>query len=157
MDSPTPAPVKNPGRRTVLKALGAMAVLWTGAGLYPVLRYLSPAAPKDPFDSEGKAVVQGVTPADVEKPGMGKNGAFAAGGLMVLRDSKGSLRVYSSRCTHAGCTVEFEGDRIACHCHGGVYDLDGKNISGPPPKPLKEYPAVIRDGLIYVLRPSQTA
>ena len=29
--------------------------------------------------------------------------------------------------------------KIWCACHDGRYDLDGRNISGPPPRPLERY------------------
>ncbi len=30
-------------------------------------------------------------------------------------------------------------NRIWCNCHGGAYDLTGRNIGGPPPRPLTPY------------------
>ena len=44
-------------------------------------------------------------------------------------------------CTHLGCTVQYRGaDRtIWCACHNGLYDLEGHNVSGPPPRPLEVY------------------
>ena len=42
-------------------------------------------------------------------------------------------------CTHLGCTVQYREDKDAiwCACHGGQYDAHtGKNVAGPPPKPL---------------------
>ena len=37
--------------------------------------------------------------------------------------------------------MEFRKDRklIWCNCHNGQYDLTGRNIAGPPPKPLTPY------------------
>ncbi|MFH1746103.1 MAG: Rieske 2Fe-2S domain-containing protein, partial [Planctomycetota bacterium] len=66
------------------------------------------------------------------------------------------LRAFDSKCTHAGCNVEFQGDKIFCHCHGGTYDLDGKNIAGPPPRPLTELAVVEDEGQLFVLRPEAT-
>jgi Rieske Fe-S protein len=34
---------------------------------------------------------------------------------------------------------------ILCACHDGKYDLDGRVLSGPPPRPLTTW-AVTRDG-----------
>ncbi|WP_407310297.1 ubiquinol-cytochrome c reductase iron-sulfur subunit [Desulfosporosinus sp. SB140] len=41
-------------------------------------------------------------------------------------------------CTHLQCAVNFEPalQQYMCPCHGGVYDLKGNVLSGPPPKPL---------------------
>jgi Rieske Fe-S protein len=36
-----------------------------------------------------------------------------------------------------------EGD-LFCACHEGVYDLNGRNVSGPPPRPLEQYKVTLR-------------
>jgi cytochrome b6-f complex iron-sulfur subunit len=44
---------------------------------------------------------------------------------------------------------------IWCACHGGVYDAKtGKNIAGPPPKPLKPLNVDVVDGQLIVSNPS---
>jgi Rieske Fe-S protein len=51
------------------------------------------------------------------------------------------LRAFNALCTHTDCTVQFrleQGD-IFCNCHNGRFNLDGRNVSGPPPRPLEEY------------------
>ena len=143
-----------PGRRRLLIALGGLGVAWAGAAAYPVYKFLSPQAQPDPFDDEGKAPVEGVILADVANPGQGANGSYAGKGLIVFRAEDGTLKAFDSKCTHAGCNVSYEGERFFCHCHGGVYDLDGKNVAGPPPKPLTPLPVVEQDGVLYVKRPS---
>jgi Rieske Fe-S protein len=42
--------------------------------------------------------------------------------------------------------VEFRAAKreIFCNCHNGVYDLNGRNISGPPPRPLEVYKVTLR-------------
>ena len=144
-------------RRRFLLWLGGAALAWLGAALYPVLRYLSPQPAPDPFGEDGRALVEKITAADVRQPGMGKNGAYGGRGLLVFRDQSGVLRALDSKCTHAGCNVEFQGDRIFCHCHGGTYDLDGKNIAGPPPRPLTKLTVVEDEGQLFVLRPEGNA
>ena len=74
-----------------------------------------------------------------------------APGLFV-RMANGLPEVLSARCTHASCTVDWrpsEG-RFICPCHGGVYDASGKNISGPPPRPLDRLSATVADGQLFV-------
>ncbi len=143
------------GRRRFLGGLGLLSMAWAGGLLYPVYRYLAPTIPKDPFDAEGKAPIEGVKAEDIAQPGQGRNAGFAGGGLVVFRTPEGELRALSSKCTHAGCNVEFQGGSIHCHCHGGVYDLEGKNVSGPPPKPLTRYRVTEQGGLLYVYRPDK--
>jgi cytochrome b6-f complex iron-sulfur subunit len=140
---------RDPGRRRFLLALGGLGLAWTGVALYPTCRYLAPAAPKDPF-KDGKAVVEKITPADVAAPGAARAGGYAGHGLVVFRTAAGELRAFDTKCTHAGCNVEFVGDGYHCNCHGGRYDLDGKNISGPPPRPLTRLDVVEVGGQLFV-------
>lgn len=44
--------------------------------------------------------------------------------------------VRSLSCTHARCPLHIDGERIVCRCHGGVFDLAGKPVAGPPQRPL---------------------
>jgi Rieske Fe-S protein len=142
----------NQPRRRFLWSLGALALAWLGAALYPIYRYLSPQPTPDVFGKDGRALVERITPADVARPGMGKNGGYGGRGLIVFRNADGQLKAFDSKCTHAGCNVAFEGDRIYCNCHGGTYDLNGKNIAGPPPRPLTELGITEENGSLYVFR-----
>ena len=77
--------------------------------------------------------------------------------LLLLRPTGADspLRVFCATCTHLNCTVSYrekEND-IFCACHIGIYNADGKNISGPPPRPLQQYFSKIRgkDGEMLVI------
>lgn len=50
-------------------------------------------------------------------------------------------KVFSNVCTHMQCPVRWQADlgQFLCPCHGGLYDITGKNVGGPPPKPLPQY------------------
>ena len=143
---------KPKSRRFFLWSLGILVVGWFAAALYPVYRFLSPQPAPDLFGKDGRAAVEKITPADVAQPGTGKNGGYGGRGLIVLRNSAGELKAFDSKCTHAGCNANFEGKRIFCHCHGGVYDLNGKNVAGPPPRPLTELGVVEAGGRLFVFR-----
>lgn len=144
--------VEGKTRRGFLWTLGVLAVAWLGAALYPVYRYLSPQPAPDPFGKDGRALVEKVGLTDVARPGMGKNGAYGGRGLLIFRNDAGLLKAFDSKCTHAGCNVSFQVDKIFCHCHGGTYDLNGKNIAGPPPRPLTELRVIEEEGVLYVAR-----
>jgi len=47
----------------------------------------------------------------------------------------------SDRCVHLGCPVRWvdAAERFICPCHGGVYDLLGKPVAGPPVRPLDRF------------------
>jgi menaquinol-cytochrome c reductase iron-sulfur subunit len=47
----------------------------------------------------------------------------------------------SNRCAHLGCPVRWvdAAERFICPCHGGVYDLLGRPVGGPPVRPLDRF------------------
>jgi thiosulfate dehydrogenase [quinone] large subunit len=71
---------------------------------------------------------------------------------IIIRDSSGNLKAFSAVCTHAGCTVGYEGGVIYCPCHGGEYSAEtGEVIAGPPPAPLAPREVLEANGQIYAL------
>ncbi|MBP7124962.1 Rieske (2Fe-2S) protein [Myxococcota bacterium] len=138
------------GRRGFLALLGGLTAAWLAAAAWPVFRYLSPRPPPDPFAGEGKALVKGVSAGEVARPGQGANGSYGGRGVVVFRTPDGQLRAFDSKCTHAGCNVQFQGDRIYCNCHGGTYDLEGRNVAGPPPRPLTPLQVTAEGESLYV-------
>jgi thiosulfate dehydrogenase [quinone] large subunit len=71
---------------------------------------------------------------------------------IVVRQANGSLVAHSAVCTHAGCTVGYQGGQLVCPCHGAVYDAQtGAVISGPAPAPLASRKVIERAGTIYAL------
>jgi len=74
--------------------------------------------------------------------------------IILVRASQDTVRAFDNRCTHLGCKVSWHGDtqQFVCPCHGGKFDAEGKNVAGPPPSPLKEYPAQLDgDNVIITL------
>ncbi|HUJ61843.1 MAG TPA: Rieske 2Fe-2S domain-containing protein [Kofleriaceae bacterium] len=58
---------------------------------------------------------------------------------LLIRTRDGRLLAYSQKCTHLSCAVIPELDRgiLRCPCHDGIFELStGRNIAGPPPRPL---------------------
>lgn len=66
--------------------------------------------------------------------------------LVHLED--GQFVAYSAVCTHAGCTVAYRNNQLACPCHGSIFDpANGAEVvSGPAPTPLTEIPVEVRNG-----------
>jgi Rieske Fe-S protein len=61
----------------------------------------------------------------------------------------------SSVCPHLGCRVHWElnNGRFFCPCHNGVFDPQGKPLSGPPKaagQELSRYPIKVEGGLLYI-------
>lgn len=68
---------------------------------------------------------------------------------VLLRSSEGEYRAYSRRCSHAGCSVEFDAPRrcLSCPCHNGAFDARMGNVMfGPPRRPLDEIVLQMRAG-----------
>ena len=151
-EPPEPAGIRGERRRLLLW-LGGISLAWAGAALWPVYRYLRPMPQVDPFAKDGRVRVDKLTAADVARPGAGGNGAYAGRGVVVLRAPSGELRAFDAKCTHAGCNVGYAAEGLHCPCHGGLYDLEGRNVSGPPPRPLTRLPVFEEEGALYVGRP----
>ena len=131
---------KQPTRRGLLNGLlGASLFGWMATALYPILRYLSPlhlTANADEIELPDKAK------GDIAAAGFAIV-ALGSERVLVLRDPQGKLRATSAKCTHEGCTVQYKQDEsiIWCACHNGRFDLDGRVLSGPPPRALAVYKA----------------
>jgi Rieske Fe-S protein len=141
MNDTTQTPEK--GRRSFLDALLGIGVLgWLASAVYPVLRYLTPIQ-----DTGGKGPIRltkdEMSTVDAKGFTIVRSGSTR---IIVLKDSTSKVHALSAKCTHEGCTVQYSKakDLIWCACHNGKFDLTGRNISGPPPRPLAHY-SVTRD------------
>lgn len=124
-------------RRDVGKVLvGGVATTYAGVLAYPIVRYI--ASP--PGVDEGTDVNEVTLEApDGYERGSGLLFRFGRKPAMLLRRPDGTFVAFFATCQHLGCTVQYQKaqDRIFCACHGGVYDPStGRNVSGPPPRPL---------------------
>ena len=73
---------------------------------------------------------------------------------LVRREQDVDVTVFAPRCTHMGCPYEWKpGDGVfKCSCHGGVFDIDGRVVAGPPPRPLDRLESRVVDGQLFVGR-----
>jgi Rieske Fe-S protein len=58
---------------------------------------------------------------------------------LLIRLHEGRLLAYSQKCTHLSCAVvpDLDAGVLRCPCHEGIFELaTGRNIAGPPPRPL---------------------
>jgi Rieske Fe-S protein len=136
-------------RRFVELLLGAGFLATAAAFIYPVVRYLVP--PKT-SDLGSDAVVAGRV--GELKPNSGKIFRFGSRPGLLIRTADGGYRAMSATCTHLSCTVQYREDlrEVWCACHNGKYNLDGRNISGPPPRPLEVFDVQARGEEIFVRR-----
>ena len=138
-----------PRRRFVNILLGTGLVTSAASFLYPILRYLIP--PKLP-DLGADAVLAAKT--SELRPNTAKTFRFGTRPGLLVETASGEYRAMSATCTHLGCTVQYRPDlrEVWCACHNGMYDLNGRNISGPPPRPLEAFEVQIRGDEIFVRR-----
>ncbi len=72
--------------------------------------------------------------------------------VILIKKDNGEFSAFAGTCTHLDCIVQYKSDskQIWCACHNGFYDIKGRNISGPPPKPLEEYNVIIKNDEIII-------
>lgn len=139
-------------RRFVNFAIAGGVVGWLASLLYPVFRFLTPPSipeanlnsirwgPVDDFPINASEIVK-----------------FGRKPVILIRSAEDDFQAFAATCTHLDCIVQYRGEQkdIWCACHNGVYDMRGRNISGPPPAPLEVFNVSIVEGDILISR--QTA
>ncbi len=71
---------------------------------------------------------------------------------LLIRTRDGKLLAYSQKCTHLSCAVVPALDEgiLRCPCHEGIFELaTGRNIAGPPPRPLPAIELEVVDDDIF--------
>ena len=128
--------------------LGTSTAAFLLSVFYPVTRYL---VPPEVGESTAGTVTLAIKPEDV-KPNTGQIFKFGSRPGILVRTPVGELRAFSAVCTHLNCTVQYRADlsHIWCACHNGHYDLNGKNVAGPPPRPLDAFVVNVRGAQIVV-------
>ncbi len=147
MQEPSPAPGDESKRSFLKLVLSGGLVALAGAILYPILAYLKP--PK-----QGEVEVSSVKAGKVSDfaNDSGTIVKFGSKPVILLRTTSGEFRAFSATCTHLDCTVQYKKELglIWCACHNGKYDLNGRNVSGPPPRPLDEFRVVVQGGEVMI-------
>jgi Rieske Fe-S protein len=128
--------------------LGASFLGWLISIAYPIIRYLKP------LPQTGPTGPAHLTRDETSKLEQNKFVIVPVSGQRVLVLQAGDqLHAFSAKCTHEGCTVTFLPGQsvIWCPCHDGRFDLNGRVLSGPPPRPLTQYLAQRQtDGAIVI-------
>ena len=143
---------KQPGtsrRRFLDYLLGTSALATLGAIVYPIFKFMSP--PQVIESAENSVVAAKLAEVPVNS---GKIFKFGNKPGILVRTPEGELKALSAVCTHLECIVQYRPDtkQIWCACHNGQYNLSGKNIGGPPPRPLEEFKVNKRGDDIVVSR-----
>jgi Rieske Fe-S protein len=149
MSTDSPRTGTFPRRRFLDRLLGAWAAGVFGSIVYPILQYLRP--PEIPESttftaSGGSAATLAANSARIVP--------FGSTPVIVIKTENGELHALSATCTHLDCTVQYRADlrHVWCACHNGHYDINGRNIEGPPPRPLTPFTVALRDDEIVITR-----
>lgn len=135
-----------PHRRGFLEtAIAAVASALGVLAAYPALQFLKPR----PIDQRGLVRVGNVDDFPI---GSSKTVVLGQRPVLVLRLDDGSFRAFVALCTHLQCVVGYSSakKRIECACHHGVFSLHGKNVAGPPPRPLEALAVHVANGVVTV-------
>ncbi|WP_369238331.1 Rieske (2Fe-2S) protein [Streptomyces sp. R21] len=126
-------------RRTVLR----------GAALTPVAGLALTACSNNGEATNGLPTEPVELGAESEVP---KGGAtlYRDQNMVVSRAEDGSLKAFSTICTHAGCPInKLEGTTLTCPCHGSQFDATtGKVLHTPATVPLNEMSVKVKGGTI---------
>ncbi len=71
----------------------------------------------------------------------------------VLTSNGRDFIIYDPRCTHLGCPFRWDQDKkqFLCPCHTAVFGVDGRVVSGPPPRPLDRYQSKVAGERLLIL------
>jgi len=136
------------GRREFINAiLGVGGIGGLASVFYPVFQFLIPPENTEPHVSSLK-----VGAVDEFPINSSKIIRFGRVPIILIRSESNIFKALEATCTHLDCIVQYNQERkqIICACHNGIYDLTGKNISGPPPKPLATYTVSIIDAQVVI-------
>ena len=96
-------------------------------------------------------ITDGALVALDDVPVGGAVSATAADGspVIIAQPTAGEVVGFSAVCTHLGCTVRPDDDRLVCPCHGSEFEtLTGRNVAGPAPRPLDPFAVQVVDGQV---------
>lgn len=140
---------KQQGRRRFLNNIWAATGLLAGLELTAALAaYLFSG--KDARGPRTARQLIEAGPADSFLPGSVT--PFRGGRFFLVRLDDGGYIALSLRCTHLGCSINWEEKqkRFVCPCHASAFDMNGSVRNSPAPKPLDYYPVVIENGIVRV-------
>jgi cytochrome b6-f complex iron-sulfur subunit len=142
-------PQDNTRRRFLDYLLGMSAFATLGAIFYPIIRFMTPPQVVESTENSVVAAKLNEIPTN-----SGKIFKFGNKPGILVRTASGEFKAFSAVCTHLDCIVQYRSEtkQIWCACHNGQYNLNGKNIGGPPPRPLEEFKVNTRGDDVVVSR-----
>jgi len=77
---------------------------------------------------------------------------FRGGRFYLARLLDGGFIALSLRCTHLGCSINWEEDknRFICPCHSSAFYINGEVQNPPAPSALDYFPVIIENRIVKV-------
>jgi 3-phenylpropionate/trans-cinnamate dioxygenase ferredoxin reductase subunit len=110
-------------------------------GMSGVRRFLGSVPNKVAHEVPSDVLIVKTVDRSAEDLAPGHGGIVNVGGrqVAVYRDAAGRTYELSPRCTHMGCTVDWNDPAQTwdCPCHGSRFSFDGSVVHGPAKEPLE--------------------
>lgn len=147
--SMTPDPESGARRGLIRLLLGSGFGASLLSFLYPAVKFMTP--PEVAESSVNQVSAGKVTDL---KPNSARIFRFGSKPGLLVRTAAGEFRAFSAACTHLNCTVQYsdQSRQIWCACHNGQFDMNGKVVGGPPPKPLEQFTVHVQGEEVIVTR-----
>ena len=73
--------------------------------------------------------------------------------VWAVKQPNGEVTVFSPMCTHLGCGYHWDGagQQFKCPCHGSAFDVSGRVVGGPAPRPLDALPSKVDNGRLLIM------
>ena len=73
--------------------------------------------------------------------------------VWAVRRTEGDVTVFAPLCTHLGCGYRWDSDDLTfkCPCHNSIFNIDGKVLAGPAPRPLDRLPVKVEHGRLFII------
>lgn len=77
---------------------------------------------------------------------------FRGNRFYIVRLADGGFMALSLRCTHLGCSINWEEEkqRFICPCHASAFEINGSVKNPPAPSALDYFPVTIQSGRVMV-------
>lgn len=70
----------------------------------------------------------------------------------VSKKPGGQIIAFAPSCTHLGCAFHYDekSKNYLCPCHTSTFDLEGRPLAGPAPRPLDRYRTRVEGGKLLL-------
>ena len=135
-------------RDFISKLLGIWSVVVAAPICTAILKFVTPIIPEGPAT---ESIDVGARNDIVENSA--RIVRFGKEPVILVHTQSGQYKAFFARCTHLGCIVQYQGQGIphfSCNCHGSQFDINGKNVAGPAPRPLSPLRVSIKETAVII-------